>query len=139
MKRTAFVGIFFVGVITVVANLVVNPQMLDRAQMQTMYGGTQCWSKNETFTTGCEPTWTCSADKPEAGTDYTSLGTQHKYEVNSGYFSYSETTNGDHTCKVTSFAPRTQQNNTCSQRLISESYWYGTLYSPVGEPNCWNP
>ena len=135
MRSMTLVGIILVTFVVVVVNLLANPQKLDTSQMQTMYGGA-CLDKKEEPTSGCSPTWTCSDQKPEGGTDHTDLKTWEIDYVTSGY-SRQQSRNKDTTCKKTPFHPKGANHETCSQRKMTSSYDKGPKYTFYG--SCYDP
>ena len=87
MRSMTLAGIILVALVVVAVNLLADPQTLDTSQMRTMYGGV-CYSKSDVATSGCSPTWTCSSNKSQGGTDHTDLKTQQLNYVTSGSKSY---------------------------------------------------
>ena len=130
MRSMMLAGIILVALVVVAVNLLADPQTLDASQMQTMYGGI-CFSKSEIFTEGCAPTWTCSSNEDQEGTDKTNLGTQKINYATSGYSSYESRTK-DTTCKITKFVKKSNSHKTCSQRKRPSTYLRGPKYTMRG-------
>lgn len=135
MRNMTLAGIILAILVVMAVNLLADPQTLDTSQMRTMYGGV-CYSKSDIATPGCSPTWTCSDQKSEGGTDHTDLKTQQLDYVRSGSKSYSSRKK-DTTCKITPFHPKGANHETCSQRKMTSTYKRGPKYSFNG--NCYDP